>query len=761
MKIHNDRLWYKQSARTWNEALPIGNGRLGAMLFGGEEDVRIQINEDTLWTGKPPLYENPHGPEALKKAQQLSLAGRQKEAQDVLEKEFCTGLWSQMYMPLCDIRIRMQHAGTPRKYTRALDMSRGVHTVEYTVGNSRDTRIRRECFISWPDQALVLRMTADKRAKLSFTAHLEPALLNTVTTVLGKDLLLTGHAPLTQHTFGMFQGQGVSAVYGDKPENQGIGYAARLHVTNEGGKVMTNENGITVSGATAVTMIFAARTSFAGWDRHPVLQGVEYVQKSMNDLTDAMAQPYETLLERHVKDHRKLYDRMRLDLGGDEEEAALPTDERLRRHKAGQRENGLYTLLFNHAKYCTIAAGREGTQPMNLQGIWNDSTMPPWHSNYTLNINTEMNYWPTLRMGLHECMQPLLGMIADLTESGQWTAQQYYGARGAVAHHNTDLWRMSTPVGAGVHESAEYAFWPFGLCWLSRSAWEHYLYTRDENMLRTVGYPALRASALFLMDTMIQDKGEWIFCPATSSEHWYWLDDEKKVGAAVDRTTGMMQQIAIDVFENCLKAEKELGIRDLMDDILKKLPHVRGLVKDSEGRIAEFDGDRPDGERQHRHVSHLYALFPAQQVSPEVPEWMEAAKNVLLSRGDEGTGWAMAWKINLWARLREGDHALKLLSNQLMLCVEGEEDSWQAGGTYANMFCAHPPFQIDGNFGAASGIMEMLCQVEADGHVTLLPALPAAWQNGEVRGLRLPGGKMLNMRWENGQVAEHEIVSAE
>ena len=756
MSIETNVLWYTRPAKVWTEALPLGNGRIGAMVYGGAEDMRIQMNEDTLWTGKPGRYENPGAQEALKKARAQSLSGDQKAAQETLEKEFCKGLWSQMYMPLCDVQAHFDLPGEVNHYVRKLDMQSALHTVDFMAG---DAHITRETFVSCPHQCMAMRIRAEN-GLFGMQVKLVPALKHTQTEVQGHSLLLQGHAPVVKHTPGIMQQQegGSHFIYAENPEDMGMGYAARLMVFSDGTE-SSDADSIRIESASTVTLVFTARTSFNGWDKHPVLEGKEYLRKTHMEAINAAGEGYDTLKSRHVADHRALYDRMYLDLGGNEALASLPTDERMNRHRAGEKDNALYTLLFNHARYLTIAGSREGTQPTNLQGIWNDNDNPPWHCNYTLNINTEMNYWPTLRMGLTECLEPLLKLVQELTASGAWAAEHYYGVKGAVAHHNTDLWRMATPVGAGVTWSAEFAFWPFGLMWLTRSAWEHYLYTGDETILKEVTYPALKASVQFLLDTLIEDRGEWIFCPATSPEHWYFLPDGRD--CQVDRAAGMKQQITRDIFEMCLAAEEALGISQLSPDILEKLPHLKGLEKDGHGRIAEFDGDRKDGEDQHRHVSHLYALFPASQIDPDMPEWMDAVRKTLDMRGDESTGWAMAWRINLWARLRDGDRALKLLRNQLMLCVPGEEAAWEAGGTYVNLFCAHPPFQIDGNFGAASGIMEMLCQVEKDGCIAFLPALPEEWQHGEVRGLCLPGGEKLDMRWENGELKEHRIYIVE
>ena len=754
MSILNDRLWYRRSAQDWNEALPIGNGRLGAMVFGGVREERLQLNEDTLWTGIPTRSENPGGADAFRRAQALSLAGDQQGAQKIIEEEHCRGMWSQMYVPMADLCITTDHQGE-KDYVRELDMSTAVHTVTYTFGGVRYTR---ECFVSAPHQALIIRFSADQAARLDFCATLKPALLRTALQNQDGGQLLTGNCPIAEHRMGEYQWNSGQHIYGDTPEKTGMGYAVRLHVCVTDGQVHWTEKGAEVKGATQAVLMVTARTSFAGWDKHPVLEGKEYLDPSLADMEHAGKIAYDVLKDMHVADHSAMYNRMGITICGDEEMAALPTDERMKAHKAGAADNGLYELCFNHARYLTIAGSRMGSQPMNLQGVWNELPAPPWHCNYTMNINTEMNYWPTMRMGLPECMEPMLSLVKDLTLSGQWAAREYYGANGACAHHNTDLWRMTNPVGAGCRITAEYAFWPFGLCWLCRSAWEYVQFTGDEKVLREVAYPAIRASARFLLDTMIMDKGEWIFCPATSAEHYYKLDETGENFCNVDRATGMKQQMARDVFEMCIEAEKALGLSDLTAEAKVRLACLKGLEMDSFGRIAEFDVSRTDAEDQHRHVSHLYAMYPAQQITADMPEWANAVRKTLDMRGDESTGWAMAWRINLWARLRDGDRALKLLSDQLLLTGNEADNNWQAGGTYANMFCAHPPFQIDGNFGAASGMMEMLCQVEKDGAVTLLPALPSSWKNGEVHGLCLPGNRKLSMRWQDGKVVESSIT---
>ena len=471
-------LWYRQGALSWNEALPLGNGRLGAMVYGGAADERICLNDDSLWSGKPGFCDRPGAQEALARAQALVRERRFPEAQQELEQNF-TGLWSQVYLALGEIDLTMRHAGAVQNHTRALDLSTGVHTVEYDCDGAH---FRREALVSQPDQALAVRLTADRPGALTFDVRLCPA-LNACCEISENTLSFRGHCPSYVWHYGEPQEPRGKMVYGETDADRGMGFFAELRVLAEGGRVVQQGGSLRVQGADAATLLFNARTSFNGWNRHPVLEGRPYVEPCREELDRAAAQSFDALKARHAADHSALYDRVSLELGGGDERL-LPTDERLYRHENGQSDPALYALYFNFARYLTIAASREGTQAMNLQGIWNDSVQPPWNCNYTLNINTEMNYWPTLMVDLPECHEPLLRLISELAESGARTAERWYGAPGFVAHHNTDLWRMSTPVGAQTPGCAQFAFWPMSSGWLMRSLWEHWEYTRDEAFLR-------------------------------------------------------------------------------------------------------------------------------------------------------------------------------------------------------------------------------------------------------------------------------------
>lgn len=746
-------LWYREGARSFNEALPLGNGRIGAMVYGGAVNEKISLNEDTLWSGYPRTYDNPGAEKSFKKSRDLALSGRYKEAQRELEENF-TALWSQVYLPFGDLNLRMVHTENVKDYRRELDLSEGIHRMEYMADG---VRYMRECFVSYPDHVFVMRITADRPGSVHLSAHLSPAMDSSLR-ITDDTVSVEGICPSFEWIYGEGHDCRGEMVYDSTPEKQGMRYFAEMKLISENGEMKPSGGDILVRNADNVTLFFNIRTSFNGWERSPVFDGKAYREPCMEEIGKAAGKGYTELKASHIADHKALYERVDLDLyGGDEK--YLPTDERLYRHENGEKDPTLYALYFNFGRYLTIASSREGTQATNLQGIWNDCVYPPWNCNYTININTQMNYWPTLALSLPECQEPLIRLVGELFESGEKTAKAYYDAPGTVSHHNTDIWRMSTPVGAHMEGSAVFSFWPMSSGWFVRHLYDRYDYFRDTEYLREQAWPLMKKAAVFYLAMLTEDEnGYLIFAPSTSPENCFRLNGEK---TAVAETTAMTQSILRDVFTLCLKAADTLEISDGFTEELKKvLPKLRPLGVGADGELMEWNENFEENEIHHRHISHLYGLYPGDEIHEGTPELLQAVRTTLERRGDESTGWAMGWRINAWARLGDGDRALKLLNTQLRT-VDGRDPSKASvkselghvnvGGTYLNLFDAHPPFQIDGNFGACAGMIEMLVGYTPEGEVKVLPALPSSWTDGKVTGLRLRGGGTIDIEWHDGK----------